>query len=183
MSTLLTPCLVSYGQAVSQVDKVVELIRGALKDPENQKKLGAAFAAAAAKLAKSRLSRRQQGARAACACGGTRAPDQWGSAVVQDHHRQRASHRRLGRGEPVPGVSPYEGDLAEALRLVDRAQLREPPSKRPKIWQSDWWAPPGKYRVTDAGWWPPPEGHRIWQLEWWRKDRQGEETQAPHGLP
>jgi hypothetical protein len=52
-----------------------------------------------------------------------------------------------------------EGDLSQVpeLKHFDRGLLREPPAAPPRLWQREWWTPPGE----------PP----IWDPEFWRRAR------------
>ena len=163
---------------MSAIDKVIGYVREALKDPANQKKLAAAFGTAAAKLAKSNLSkqRKERGQRALA------------EELARQTKDARISYRTiLGdglytvvwvEGAPYQAFPPYNGDLNEALKSFNTDLLRMPPAQRAKVWERDWWAPPGKFRVTEAGWWAPPEGHKIWQSEWWQKDRPSGDRHA-----
>jgi hypothetical protein len=84
-------------------------------------------------------------------------------------------------GEPLAAFPPYDGDLTAALSRFPRSDLVDPPTRKPKIWESQWWAPPAKYRVWEGEWWLPPDRPKVWQRAWWQKSRGDEDPSAASG--
>jgi hypothetical protein len=150
---------------VNPLPRLLDLLRQLGAQPESRERAIALAQQAAARLAKAGFSRTRQ--------------RQGQKAIAELLARQtkgaKLSYRTVLRGqlhtvvwvddEPVAAFPPFDGELRDELGRFDTSLLVDPPEKRPKIWEAQWWTPPDKTRV--------------WSRKRWQRDRRDKPDQPP----